>query len=392
MKSPIKNLVKKWHWLRTQAGFQTAPVLTIFRFISWVTRCALRKGAIVKLGRWNLSMFLPARWKGIEKLIFVFRENYESELSYLESALSRGKTFVDVGANLGIYALVASRIVGQSGRVIAFEPSVQSFPRLKQNIALNGITNVMALPAAVSDKTGRAWLYHGPDASQNSLGRNPFLEQKAEEIVTESLDNALRQALVEHVDVMKMDVEGAEELVLCGANRVVTSLRPTIIFEINPQASMRLGLSPRGAWDLLDSLGYDFFVSGPDGSLSKATSPPMNRNVVAVPGNSSTTTIFGTRAHREHSRNVVVKPHTRMPTENDSEYFSPELGGSAPYGLRAVKRRIENIGGLLQKSGFATVEHLRYATGRTAAIRFLNERLRLLESFKITARRDSGEM
>jgi len=313
-------------------------------------------------------------------------------LSYLESALSRGKTFVDVGANLGIYALVASRIVGQSGRVIAFEPSVQSFPRLKQNIALNGITNVMALPAAVSDKTGRAWLYHGPDASQNSLGRNPFLEQKAEEIVTESLDNALRQALVEHVDVMKMDVEGAEELVLCGANRVVTSLRPTIIFEINPQASMRLGLSPRGAWDLLDSLGYDFFVSGPDGSLSKATSPPMNRNVVAVPGNSSTTTIFGTRAHREHSRNVVVKPHTRMPTENDSEYFSPELGGSAPYGLRAVKRRIENIGGLLQKSGFATVEHLRYATGRTAAIRFLNERLRLLESFKITARRDSGEM
>jgi len=81
-----------------------------------------------------------------------------------------------------------------------------------------------------------------------------------------------------------------------------------------------------------------------------------------------------------------------MPTENDPEYFSLELGRPAFYGSRAVKRRIENIGRLLQKSAFATVDHMRYAAGRTAAIRFLNERLRLLESFKLTARRDSGEM
>ena len=79
-------------------------------------------------------MLLATRWRGVEKLIFVFRENYESELAFLESALLPGKTFVDVGANSGIYALAASRIVGPSGRVIAFEPSLQSFPTLKTNI------------------------------------------------------------------------------------------------------------------------------------------------------------------------------------------------------------------------------------------------------------------
>jgi len=228
-------------------------------------------------------MLLATRWRGVEKLIFVFRENYESELAFLESALLPGKTFVDVGANSGIYALAASRIVGPSGRVIAFEPSLQSFPTLKTNILLNGVTNVLAIRAAVSNKTGKALLYHGPDPSQNTLGVNPFVERDMEEVVTESLDNALCQASTKCVDVIKMDVEGAEELVIRGANRVVTSQRPIIIFEINPDASASLGLSPHGAWDLLDGLGYEFYVAGPSGLLREATSPPAYRNVVAIP-------------------------------------------------------------------------------------------------------------
>lgn len=228
-------------------------------------------------------MFLPPRWKGVEKLIFVFREDYEAELAFLEHALSSGKTFVDVGANLGIYALVASRIVGPLGRVIAFEPSQQSFPLLKENVALNNFTNLQVYPVAVSDKAGKAFLYYGPDPGQDSLGRDPRLQTKGEEVVTQSLDDALDQACVDRVDLIKIDVEGAEEWVLRGANKVVSSHKPTIIFEVNREATSRLGLSPSGARDLLQSVGYKFFSVGANG-VHEAKSLPMLSNVVAIYG------------------------------------------------------------------------------------------------------------
>ena len=285
MTSLATEIARKWFWLRAQTGFQRAPVRTTFRFFFWGARCALRREAIVKIRKWNLRMRLPATWKGVEKLVFVFREHYERELNYLETILSPGKTFVDVGANLGMYTLVASRIVGPPGRVIAFEPSLQSFPTLKENISLNGFTNVLAVRVALCDKTGEAFLYHGSDPGKNSLRSDPNAELKGETVATRSLDEVLDQAAVKTVDVIKMDVEGAEELVLLGANRVVSSQRPVILFEINPEASSRLGLSSHGAWDLLAALGYQFFVIKQDGSLATLETMPLAlSNVVAVPG------------------------------------------------------------------------------------------------------------
>jgi FkbM family methyltransferase len=284
VKSLTKQLARKWLWLRAQTDFQRAPIRTAFRFVSWGVRCALRTQTIVEIKKWNLRILLPAKWKGVEKLIFVFREHYESELNYLETILFPGKTFVDAGANLGIYTLVASRIVGPSGGVIAFEPSLQSFPVLEENISLNGFTNVLAVRVALSDKTGNAFLYHGSDAGKNSLGSGPCAEPKGEAVATQSLDEALHQLSVENVDVIKMDVEGAEELILLGASSTVTSHRPIVLFEINPEASGCLGLSPRGAWDLLAASDYKFYTIKQNGTLSTLGTMPMALgNVVAIP-------------------------------------------------------------------------------------------------------------
>jgi hypothetical protein len=161
-----------------------------------------------------------------------------------------------VGANLGIYALVASRIVGPSGHVIAFETSQQSF---------------------------FSFLYHGADPGGNSLGKDPRVESEGEEVETQSLDNALGQASVERVDLIKKDVEGAEELVVRGANEIIASHKPAIIFEVNQEASARLGLSPRGAWDQLKSLGYKFFSVQSNG-VHKANSRSLLGNIVAIYG------------------------------------------------------------------------------------------------------------
>jgi FkbM family methyltransferase len=251
-------------------------------------------------------MLLPARWKGVEKLIFVFRETYESELNYLETILSEGQTFVDAGANLGIYTLVACRIVGQSGRVIAFEPSLQSFPILKENIQLNGFTNVQAFRIALSDKTGEAVLYHGDDPGKNSLGHDPCGDPEGETVTTLSLEEALQQASIERVDVIKMDVEGAELLVLRGANKVLASHRPIILFEINSEACVRLGLSPYGAWDHLAKLDYEFFVLKQDGSLCALEAMRMVLgNIVAIPRGENNQRFAGQRAFTQADNRIA---------------------------------------------------------------------------------------
>ena len=279
----LKDLNRKWLWLSSQVGFRRAPFSTCSRLISWWARCLLGKAAVVNMRRWGMQVFLPPRWRGIEKLVFVFRENYEPELAYLEKVLSCNAVFIDVGANLGIYTLVASKLVGPAGRVIAVEPSMQSFPVLEKNLAANCMANVLPLSVALSEKAASRWLYHGINPGQNSFGKDPFCKEAGEEVVTETLDSILLQASVDHVDLLKMDVEGAEELVLRGANRVVAFHRPVIIFEFHPEASQRLGLSSRGAWNLLEAQNYEFFMVGPDGSLGRADLLFPGRNVVAIP-------------------------------------------------------------------------------------------------------------
>ncbi len=279
----LKELENKWQRLRKEEGFRQAPVLTFVRLISWLAGCLLQKAVIVKLRKWNVRMFLPPKWRGIGRLIFTFREHYEPELAYLEKVLSPGKTFVDVGASFGIYTVVASRMVGTAGRVLAFEPSVQSFSVLRRNIEINNLKNVLAFRVALSEERGGAWLYHAPDPSGNSLGRDPSFDGAAEEVITESLDCALERASVDRVDVIKMDVQGAEELVLRGANKVVNTMRPLIIFEVYPNGAEYLGLSSNGARKMLEGLGYEFFRVGEPGPIDWTEPLPAYFNVVAVP-------------------------------------------------------------------------------------------------------------
>jgi FkbM family methyltransferase len=246
----------------------------------------MHKAATVRLSRWDLQVLLPATWRGVGRPIFAFREHYEPELEYLPNLLFPGATFVDVGANLGIYTLVASRIVGHLGRVIAFEPSAQSFPLLQRNITLNSLKNVSAFPLALSAEKGTVRLYHAPCCpSGNSFGQHPAFHGSFENVGVESLDDAVQRIPAARLDVIKMDVQGAEELVLRGARKVVASMKPAIIFEIWPEGADLLGLSPYGAWNLLNEMGYKFFTVCSASTTSRIESPAAEAvyaNVLAI--------------------------------------------------------------------------------------------------------------
>lgn len=282
-KSRLKKLREMWHFLSTQEAFRRAPIHTLLRSAAWCWRCLLRIRTTVQLPRWNVRMFFPAQRRGFGKFIFAFRENYEPELAYLEKILSTGKLFVDVGANFGVYTLVASKLVGATGKVLAFEPTAQTFAVLLQNIALNHSSNVRAFQLALARSKGKAWLYHGWDPVGNSLGKDPLYGDEGEEVQTQTLDEILEENCITRVDAMKIDVEGAEELVLRGAIKCLTTQNPIVIFEFNPGCASRLGLSPSGARDFLESLGYGFVVLGDCAKSDDPGSQPTYFNIVAVP-------------------------------------------------------------------------------------------------------------
>lgn len=228
-------------------------------------------------------MSFPPQRKGFGKFIFTFREAYEPELAYLERILSPGKLFIDVGANFGVYTLVASKLVGEAGMVLAFEPTAQSFAILRQNIELNHLSNVCAFQLALAQTRSTAWLNYAWDPVGNWLSKDLPYGNEGEEVNVQALDQVLEENGIGRVDAIKIDVEGAEELVLRGARRCLTTQTPIVIFEFNPDCAARLGLSPWGAKDLLESLGYEFVLLGDCAKSRDLDLRPAYFNVVAIP-------------------------------------------------------------------------------------------------------------
>jgi FkbM family methyltransferase len=159
----------------------------------------------------------------IPSMIFHFGL-WEPDISHCISChLSEGDVFVDVGANLGYYSLLASKIVGRTGAVIAIEASPRIFARLQRNLDRNQSANIRVVNVAVSGEAGRAIVYAGP--AQNS-GATSILKEwrngEAEAIVTAlPLDQILTESERRRIALIKVDVEGAEAPIL---SRFISSL------------------------------------------------------------------------------------------------------------------------------------------------------------------------
>ena len=174
---------------------------------------------------------------------------------WLQAVLGPGKVFFDIGANVGFFTLLGSRIVGEAGAVVAFEPLPENLGALKVHVRLNGARNVNVVAAAVSDRAGRERF--GPVDNPAMGGRAP---EGSIEVVTVALDDLVREGAVRRPDVLKIDVEGAELRVLAGARRTLEEARPAIVLSAH---GWQLFDTCR---DLLRQVGYEVHLAkdGPD--------------------------------------------------------------------------------------------------------------------------------
>lgn len=185
-----------------------------------------------------------------------------AETAAFLSLVRPGMCVLDVGANLGYYTLLAARAVGPSGCVIALEPEPRNFSLLSRNVEQNGFTNVRLVHAAASSRAGAVRLHldeanFGAHSFEEASVRTP--SGRSVEVQAVPLDAFADEARSFEAGVLvKIDVQGAEALVLEGMPRLLALPRIVLLLELWPEALARAGADAGRLLAGLEELGFRF--------------------------------------------------------------------------------------------------------------------------------------
>lgn len=186
--------------------------------------------------KWIVASGVDGYWLG----------TYEVEMQTTIARIVRpGGVVFDVGAHAGYYTLLASQLVGATGRVVAFEPEARNLGYLEEHLRLNDVRNVRVVEAAVADAAGTA-----PFATESSGFGGALSEAGSATVTTVTIDGLVDAGTLPAPHYLKVDVEGAELRVLRGAAKVLRTSRPTIFLAVHTSEMARL------CRETLTQLGY----------------------------------------------------------------------------------------------------------------------------------------
>ena len=242
----------------------------------------------------------------LSRVLYVSGTYEPLSLLAMHQLLPEGGVFVDVGANAGVFSMLASRWVGPRGRVFSFEPNAREFARLDDHVALNALGNVTTIRKVVADRS--AWFdlrvaqfpHAGHNTTADRFAYDGVAAERTERVEGITLDQFIADAGVSRLDLVKVDVEGGERAVLDGAVQVMAAYRPAWIMEVSRPA---LANQRTSAGDLLRR-------------LSAASYRPLNR--VSLVESS-----HDTPPAEDPSDNLIAVPAER--TERDALRHNPAL-------------------------------------------------------------------
>jgi len=212
----------------------------------------------------------------------IYYKHFEAhEREFMNAFLRPGDTFVDVGANIGLFSLIAARLVGPSGRVFAFEPTPLSYSRLQENIQANRFENVRTFQLALSDKEGSLEFsksVDGFDAWNSPAAPAMGSKIEKEQVQATTWDKfSSDHDLSEKVTMMKIDVEGWESKVLAGAcESLQLPDAPLLQVEFTEEAAILAGTTCAALYRDLENLGYEMFTFDSE-HRRLLQSPPQDR-------------------------------------------------------------------------------------------------------------------
>jgi FkbM family methyltransferase len=183
---------------------------------------------------------------------------YEQETTELFSdCVETGMSILDIGAHVGYYSLLAAKLAGPTGKVISFEPDPDNYSLLLRNIEENGYTNITAVNQGITSTTGVGTLIlSGLDNGRHSIYHHGLPEKGSVSISTTSVDDYFGALGWPTVDLIKMDVEGAELEVLLGMTGLLDrSHNIKLIMELNPVLLKNADVEPKSLLTRIESLG-----------------------------------------------------------------------------------------------------------------------------------------
>ena len=224
--------------------------------------------------RRGLQMELDPR-QYVDRMIFFHCFEDVSVRLFLQH-LKTNDVVLDIGANIGYYALVSAAAVGPGGRVIAFEPSPEVARKLRRNILLNGLTNIEVRQVAVSDEAGETALSWPEDNTAHASLKQGSASWVSTAVRTERLDDHLDE--FGSVAAIKLDIEGAEYAAIKGAARLLAQRRPAVLMEVNGTAASRFGRAKFDALEQLLQLSPGRLVQATGTTLREVTLAQLKRD------------------------------------------------------------------------------------------------------------------
>lgn len=206
----------------------------------------------------EIGIAAPADLKTITTYVLLEQEDwFEKELAFLRAWLRPDMQVVDIGANIGVFALTAAKL---AGHVQAYEPAGGSRAYLQSGIAANGFNNIALHGKALSDSIGEGWLRFGASSELNALGAADG--GKGEAVPLGTLDGEAQSQDWGKIDFLKIDAEGAEAAIIAGGGDFFAQQSPLVLMEMKAGRSINTGLA-----DLLRQRGFALYRCLPDAPL-----------------------------------------------------------------------------------------------------------------------------
>lgn len=235
-------------------------------------------------------MIDPVLDKGVELSLFQTGTYEKGTIQLLEHYLEPGSVFLDIGANIGLMSVIASKCVGEKGTVYAVEANPGTVPILQANTELNQCKNIEILPLALSDAQGTAVLFENWEVNRGGASLISQSDgQQGIEVKMERLDDLFDENSALHL--VKIDVEGFEPQVIRGGINWFRKQLPVFIIEVSEKREKEVGPSPKEIMELVKTIGiYAFYKQkgtkerrGKLIEINTSKDLPNHDNIICIP-------------------------------------------------------------------------------------------------------------
>lgn len=268
--------------LANRSGISSLPILGRALETGWAAlkHSLFRRlaGPEIKVNGCTLLVGPPPFSAGLE---LAYGQYERGTTQLFKRIVKPGMNVADIGAHIGYYTLLAAKLVGEEGKAYAFEPFPENFALLAKNVEINGFRNVRLVQRAIVGSSGERDLFLSQGASgSHSIFPGKSRSSRTVSVPVTTLDEFLAQEGWPRIDLIKMDIEGAELAALSGMSHLLRrSSRMIIITEFSPIHLGQAGASPLQFLSTIQELGFRIRVIRDQAELQSLDAPLLIREL-----------------------------------------------------------------------------------------------------------------